>query len=265
MSGGEFLLTLVSVALGPVAWALWLVGARSAQGIRHGRGLHVIASALTLSALLIIGVLKTVASFDVIDDVGYQFMYLVLGLAWLRVAEAAFTFAGVSARDDAIERGNGAAAIAVAGALVGAAFCYVGGNIGDGPGWWVVVFSAALSTLTSLVLWIVLTLCSPVVDAVVIDRDRATGARLAGFLIAIGLVLGRGVAGDWTSATQTIADFAIVLPLAGVILMMAIGMERLARLTPERPQGPMITFGVLPALAYLAVAVTGVGALGWPA
>jgi Predicted membrane protein len=264
MSGGEFLLTLVAVALGPVAWALWLVGARSAQGLRRGAGLHVIAAAVTVSALLLVGVLKTVASFDVVDDIRYQFMYLVLGLAWLRFAAVAFAFVGVSARDDAIERGNSAAAIALAGALVGAALCYVGGNIGDGPGWWVVVFSAVLSTLTSLVFWIVLSLCSPVIDAVVIDRDRATGARLAGFLIAIGLVLGRGVAGDWTSATQTIADFAVVLPLAGVILMMAIGMERLAHLTPERPQGPMITFGILPALAYLAVAVTGVRVLGWP-
>lgn len=265
MSGDEVVVTLIAIAAGPIAWALWLVRARSAQLMRSGGGLHVVAGAVTVSALLIIGVLRTLASFDVIDDIRYQFMYLVLGLAWLRFAQMAFAFAGVSARDDAVERGNGAAAIALAGALVGAALCYVGGNIGDGPGWWVVVFSAGLSTLTSLVLWIVLTLCSPVVDAVVIDRDRATGARLAGFLIAIGLVLGRGVAGDWTSATRTIADFAVVLPLAGVILAMAIGMERLARLTPERPQGAMITSGVLPAVAYLAVAVTGVRALGWPA
>src|SRR6476620_10088945 len=64
MSGGEFLLTLVAVALGPVAWALWLVGARSAQGLRRGAGLHVIAAAVTVSALLLVGVLKTVASFD---------------------------------------------------------------------------------------------------------------------------------------------------------------------------------------------------------
>ena len=35
-----------------------------------------------------------------------------------------------------------AAVPAVVGALVGVTFCYAGGNIGDGPGWWVVVFSA---------------------------------------------------------------------------------------------------------------------------
>ena len=265
MSGDEVVVTLVSVAAGPVAWAFWLFRARWAQQFRRRGSLDVVAGALAVSTLLILVVLRTVASFDVVDDLHYQFMYLVLGLAWLRVAQTAFAFAGLSARDDVVERNNGAAAIALSGALVGAALCYVGGNIGDGPGWWVVVFSAGLSTLTSLALWIVLTLCSPVVDAVTIGRDRATGARLAGFLIALGLVLGRGVAGNWSSGLQTIADFTAALPTAAVILAMAIAVERFARPTADRPEGPIVVLGVLPAIAYLAIAGAGLQALGWPA
>ena len=265
MSADELVVTLVAVAAGPVAWAVWLFRARWAQQVRRSGSLDVVAGALAASALLIIVVLRTIASFDVVDDIGYQFMYLVLGLAWLRIAQTAFAFAGLSAQDDVVERGNGAAAIALAGALVGAALCYGGGNIGDGPGWWVVVFSAGLSTLTSLALWIVLTLCSPVADAVAIDRDPATGTRLAGFLIALGLVLGRGVAGDWISGPQTIADFTVALPTAAVILAMAIAVERFARPTADRPHGSIVALGILPALAYLAIAVAGVQALGWPA
>ena len=265
MSADELVVTLVAVAAGPVAWAVWLFRARWAQQVRRSGSLDVVAGALAASTLLIIVVLRTIASFDVVDDLRYQFMYLVLGLAWMRIAQTAFAFAGLSARDDVVERGNGAAAIALAGALIGVALCYVGGNIGDGPGWWVVVFSAGLSTLTSLALWIVLTLCSPVADVVAIDRDRATGTRLAGFLIALGLVLGRGVAGDWISGPQTIADFTVALPTAAVILAMAIAVERFARPTADRPHGSIVALGILPALAYLAIAVAGVQALGWPA
>jgi len=265
MSADELVVTLVAVAAGPVAWAVWLFRARWAQQVRRSGSIDVVAGALAASTLLIIVVLRTIASFDVVDDIGYQFMYLVLGLAWLRIAQTAFAFAGLSARDDVVERGNGAAAIALAGALIGVALCYVGGNIGDGPGWWVVVFSAGLSTLTSLALWMVLTLCSPVADVVAIDRDRATGTRLAGFLIALGLVLGRGVAGDWISGPQTIADFTVALPTAAVILAMAIAVERFARPTADRPHGSIVALGILPALAYLAIAVAGVQALGWPA
>jgi len=265
MSGDEVIVTLVSLAVGPVAWAVWLLRARVARHVRRGGTLDVIAGALAVAALLIMTVLRTVASFDVVDDLRYQFMYLVLGLAWLRGAQAGFNVAGLSARDDVVERNNRAAAIALAGALIGAALCYAGGNIGDGPGWWVVVFSAGLSTLTSLVLWLLLTFFSSIADAIAIDRDRASGARLAGFLIALGLVLGRGVAGNWESGQQTVADFTHALPTAVIILAAAIAVERVARPTPDRPQGALFALGVAPALVYLAIAAAGVAALGWPA
>ena len=100
MSGDEVLVTFVSVAAGPLAWALWLFHARSAQPLRRSGRLDVVYGALATSTLVIIAVLRTAASFDVVDDLRYQFMYLVVGLAWLRGAQAAFAFAGLSARDD---------------------------------------------------------------------------------------------------------------------------------------------------------------------
>src|SRR4051812_13339427 len=90
--------------------------------------------------------------------------------------------------------------------------CHAGANIGNGPGWWVVIFSAALATGSLLVLWIALADLTPVADAVAIDRDPAAGIRLGGWLAASGLVLGRAVAGDWESAWQTVAEAAAALP-----------------------------------------------------
>jgi uncharacterized membrane protein YjfL (UPF0719 family) len=265
MSGDEVFVTVASVVLGPVAWLLWLYIASGLQRRRQPGTLNVIAGALAASAILIFIVLNTAASFDVVDDARYQVMYLLLGLAWLRLAQFSFTLAGVSARDDVAERGNRAAAVAVAGALIGTALCYAGGNIGDGPGWWVVVFCAAISTVALLISWIALTSMTSLGDAVVIDRDRAAGLRLGTFLVAVGLVLGRAVAGDWRSGQETIADFVSVLPWAVVILLAAIGVEWTVRATPERPHGSMLGTGVIPAVVYLGLAVTSLSRLGWPA
>jgi uncharacterized membrane protein YjfL (UPF0719 family) len=264
VSEDEVVVTLVSIVVGPAAWVIWLFRQSRARHIRQPDTLNILAGALLVSAVVIFGVLDTVASFDVVDDVRYQFMYFVLGLAWLRVAQSAFAFAGVSARDDVVERGNVAAAIALSGALIGTSLCYAGGNIGDGPGWWVVVFCAALATGTLMAAWIVVTSLTGMADAVVIERDRAAGWRLAGFLVGLGLVLGRGVAGDWRSGIETIVDFVTALPAAALLTGSAIAIERALRPTVERPHGHPFTVGVAPALVYLGMAVTGVRLLGWP-
>mgnify|MGYP006204508805 CR=1 FL=1 len=93
------------------------------------------------------------------------------------------------------ERGNAAAAYAGAGAVVAIALCFAGGNIGDGPGWWVVVFSAALSTGVFYLLWLFFEGQASISDAITIDRDPAVALRIAGFFVGSGLILGRAVAG----------------------------------------------------------------------
>src|SRR3989337_1582139 len=120
-------------------------------------------------------------------------MYLVLGLAWLRIAEWFFGFAGLSVRDDIVERRNGAAVPAVVGAMAGVTFCYAGANVGDGPGWGGVAFSAGLATGALFAAWLAFGVLGHGIDAVTIDRDTAAGVRLGAFLAACGFVLGRAV------------------------------------------------------------------------
>jgi uncharacterized membrane protein YjfL (UPF0719 family) len=256
VSEDEILVTLVGLVVGPVMWAWWLLrlGQISAQQ-RRPRQLISVAIALIVCTGLIITVLNTAASFDVVDALQYQVMYTVLGMAWLRASASLFPFAGLSVRDDVVERSNPAAAVACAGALFGIACCYAGANIGDGPGWPVVVFCGLLSTGTLIAAWIALVSLSPVSDSVNIDRDAAAGLRLGAFLIACGLILGRATAGDWESVRSAMNDYAQFVP--GVIALVALAalVERMARPTAERPQGQIVTWGLLPAIAYLVAAV----------
>jgi hypothetical protein len=265
MSADEIIVTIAAVIVGPVWWAITVFRLARVAPLRPaGLGVNALTIAVSLCGLFILVVLKTFASFDVVGAPEYQFMYGVLGLAWLRVAERFFAFAGLSVRDDLVERRNAAAVPAVIGALVAVTLCYAGGNIGDGPGWWVVVFSAGLATATLFAAWLLVASRGNGIDAVIIDRDPAAGVRLGAFLAACGVVLGRAVAGNWESAVQTIADFVPALPGVGILVLTALVIENVARPTPQRPRSPLVLFGIVPALLYFAIAWSAYTALVWP-
>src|SRR5689334_10454097 len=154
MSEDEIIVMAAAFAVGPVAWLIRLATWMPLRGA--GVALRTIGGTLLLCGAMLVAVLATVAASDVVHAPGYIFMYAVLGLAWMRVAEAGFAFAGLSIRDDGIERRNAAARVAGAGAIIGIACCYAGANIGEGPGWWVVLFSAALATAAWFACWLAL-------------------------------------------------------------------------------------------------------------
>jgi hypothetical protein len=209
-------------------------------------------------------VLRNASAYDVRDDPRYLMFYLVLGAAWVSLWVRQLAITGVSTRDDVVERANGSAAIVVAGAMLGITLCYAGGNIGDGPGWWVVAFSAGLSTLALFAAWLLLEAASGVSETVTVDRDPSAGLRLAGFLVGCGLVLGRAVAGDWVSAEATVRDFVMMAWPVIVLVVVAAIVERLSRPTPESPRPAVILYGVIPALVYIAGAAYQVMRLGSP-
>jgi hypothetical protein len=262
MSGDETLVLLVSVVVGLGGWALWLFRAASFGGLRRGRSpVRVVATTLVVLLVLIVVILRLCAADDVRTSPAYMFMYSALGLAWLRLASLALPLAGLHPRDDLIERRNAAALPVWIGAMTGAALCYAGGNIGNGPGWWVVVFSGGLATAALAAVWIALDEGAGAADSVVIDRDMAAGVRLAGLLTAAGIICGEAVTGDWISAGATIADFgARAWPLVPLVLV-AIAIERALGPRPERPRAPLVQAGAVPALLYLVFAT---GVVLWP-
>jgi len=266
MSGDELIVLLASLVLGVGGWMLWLFQIGSVEGLRPTRSpVAVSVASLAGLTLLIFGVLRLLAADDVRNAPQYLLMYCALGLAWLRMAAWLFPFAGLHPRDDVIERRNRAALPAWIGAMAGVALCYSGANIGNGPGWWVVVFSAGLATAALGGAWFALGVWAGLTDAVVIERDTAAGIRLGGALAAFGLLFGAAVAGDWVSAGATIADFAGVAWPALPLLVVALPIERALRPRPEQPRVPIAAGGVLPAIGYLgaAAAAAWLGRVPW--
>ena len=147
-------------------------------------------------------------------------------MIWIALAQISFAFLGVGLRDDVAERRNLAAGFAVAGFTIAVTCCVAASNIGDGPGFEVVLFCAALSTICLLALWAVAAQFSGIADAITIDRDLGTGIRTAGWLAGTGAILGACVAGDWISYDDTLKDFVrFGWPLAITTLLFAT-MER---------------------------------------
>ena len=265
MSPGELLLLIGSPFAALYFWYGWFaaLGSVARLGARSP-GRNLFGAAPFVAALLLAVVLRTIASFDVVNDFRYVMMYFFMGAAWVGLALRLLPFVGLHATEDVVERGNAAAAPAVGGAVLGLTLSFAGGNVGDGPGWWVVVFAAGVATASFFLLWLALESVGGVTEAVTVDRDLAAGRRLGGFLIATGLVLGRGVAGDWVSAGATLRDFlAVTWPL--VVLVVAAAMiDRVARPTAERPPASAAALGALPAALYVAAAAAYVATLPRP-
>jgi hypothetical protein len=265
MSSDETIVQIVCLALAALTWLPWLwEGAACARlGSRFVNRWTLYVHPLICAAVLY-AVLRLYASFDVRDSAVYVLFYWVMGAAWVGVAARYFLpFFGLSSRDDVVERKNPAAGHAIGGALLGVTLCFAGGNVGDGPGWWVVVFSAALSTAAFFLLWALLDRFTRLADAVTVERDPASGIRLAGYFIGSGLILGRAVAGNWVSLNATVIDFGSLAWPVLLIWLAAAFLERTFRPTRESPLPSPVTHGLAPLGAYVALAVFFVAQAGW--
>lgn len=244
------MLLLGCTAVAVYGWGRLGVGAMS---VSHLCSRGTLRAGLVVGAVgalwIIFGVLRTWASFDVRDDGRYLFMYTAMGMTWTWLASGPWI--GVSARDDVVERGNTAALIAWTGAVLGAAACFAGGNVGDGPGWWCVVWASGIATFGYLLTWTILHRTTHIADHVTIDRDVAASIRAASFLLATGVVWGRSAAGDWTSAIVTLVDFKGAWPVL-VLLLKAIAVERTFAPSSARPHGHIAVHGLIPCAFDLA-------------
>jgi len=219
MSGDEVVVLIVSVVAAVTAWYRWYGTALVRTLAVRNASQSIFAIGPVVCMVLLYAILRSWAADDVRDSGAYVTFYMVAGAAWLGLIAPLGCFLGLSPRDDAVERQNLAAALATAGALAGITFCFAGGNIGNGPGWWVVAFSAGLSTAGFFGLWALVEWLTGISELVTVERASGAGLRLGGFLAGTGMILGRSVAGDWVSAEATVRDFIVTawpaLPLAG--------------------------------------------------
>lgn len=265
MDGDELLGLWISCGLA-VFWACrWyasLIRVRTLASHRAPR------SFLALVPIGCIGLVQLALSWgaahEIKDDPSYDFLFLAGGGALLGLVTACLPIVALSGRDDAIESHNVAAVAAVCGAWIGSTFCYAGGNIGEGPTIWTTFVPAFGAVFVLLLLWFVLERLTHISNAISIDRDLASGVRLAGFLVAAGLILGRSVAGDWHSWESTLRDFYVegwpVLPL----MVIAAAFQFAWRPSPQMPRHRALSRGILPAGGMIAIAVMYVIFLGRP-
>lgn len=261
MSDDEVMITIVSGLLALITWSVTLIRLGTFPAPASAiAGKRAVSLAFPVSVALLFVVLRTMASHDVVNDARYLAMYSIMGAAWIGVIPR-LMFAGISVRDDLLERGNTSAGLAVAGFIIGCGFCFAGGNIGDGPGWWVVIFSGLLATVTLSFFWWMLNGYTKVVDHITIDRDPAVGMRIAGYFIGTGLILGRAVAGDWQSAGLTVQDFFRHMWPALILTVIAIIFERRA----QARFGKNVDMGIrggLPAIGYMIGGLVGAAVTG---
>ncbi|HKQ48136.1 MAG TPA: hypothetical protein VJZ71_08720 [Phycisphaerae bacterium] len=206
--------------------------------------------------------LRLYSASDVRSSGVYTFFYMVLGAAWIGLFVHVSRWCGIGVREDVAERRNSAAAWVIGGAIIGLSFCYAGGNFGDGPGWWVVLFCAGLATGAFFLEWSMVQLAAGIADQVTIDRSIATGIRFAAFLCAIGAVLGRAVSGDWHSTEATLIDFLRNGWHSFALVALECVIGKSAAPSPERPGPNILLCGVIPAFLYLAVSAVSLYWLG---
>ena len=263
MGGDEVMAMLIAAGIAALGAWRWLVPALVVRSLGMPASLRL---GLTLTPTVCLGImlpaLLTIAAIEVREDMRYVWLFLLVGGAWLTLVHLAMPLVGVSMRDDALERRNPAAVVVVISAMLAATIIYLGGNTGEGPTIWTTIGPAALATVTWLGLWGIVEAITHVSEQITVERDTAAAVRHAGFLLAMALVLGRAIAGDWESSEATLRDFADLGWPAAAFAALMIPLHIAGRPTPQTPHPSPALWGIGPALLLLGFAAGWLRAVG---
>lgn len=256
----EIVVFLASAVFAVVFLARWYRPIAGAWPAGRARAARWVLGLLPLLALaMIVYTLVALASFDVSGDFFYMLLYIALGFVWVHFGmRLVFALFDISWRDDALELANPAAIVPVAAAYLGLALIYCGANIGDGPGWWCVVFAGALGVGAWLGLGAALNALGGLFERVTIGRDFAAGVRFGGYLLASAVILARASGGDWTSFGMTIVEFLDgwpVLLLAVLALLVELIFAQWAERRPGQSRGSRLAVSVVAGVFYIVAAV----------
>ncbi|MFN7138846.1 MAG: hypothetical protein ACK4UN_05875 [Limisphaerales bacterium] len=125
------------------------------------------------------------------------------------------------------------------------------------------MFSAALATGTLLFYWFILNLFTHVADTITIDRDIAAGLRIGCLFVALGMILGRAVAGDWVSQADTVADFMKYSTPSAGLLLLAIVLEKFFPPSADNTIERRVLSGGIPGATYIVIAILVLLWKGW--
>ena len=195
----------------------------SCKGARNIlRILPVVSSAIMLVTLC------TLAAPSVVENPFWIFYYLVIGFVWIFPAMSlTFRCFDLSWRDDVINKTQTQPAVLpVAGSVIGITLIYSGANIGDGPGWWCVIYAAGMGTVMWFILGHIIQKTTDVFSTVTIGRDKPCAIRMFAYLSASGLALAHASSGDSISFYIDIIEIAVTSLTAIPIAVLAILVEK---------------------------------------
>jgi uncharacterized membrane protein YjfL (UPF0719 family) len=258
----EAFILVVSAIVSVQQWSGWYrdIFEVNRLGVRWRQRVMLSIAPLFCVAIVFVA-LRRLGDEAVRHNFWYLLLYLSLGTAWLAGTVAISPMLGLSARDDALERGNHSASWALSGVLLGTTFCFAGANIGNGPGIEVVLFSGFLATGLFLFLWFIAEWLATFSEEITVERNLGAGIRLGGFLTAIGILCGWTVAGDWVSVATTLKDFGRSAGPAILLSAVVIVIEA-ARKTKKAPPSQGALGSIALAFAYVASASAWVIARG---
>ena len=253
MDGSEVLVLLFSLVA--ATWFLFRWYQRISKAWPATRGLETKLALGLLPPACYAGVhaiLRVLADLWVVGDSFWTFFYNLWGVTWLAFAMFVMFFCfNISWVDDALQNNNHAALSAVVGGGMGVMAIYAGANIGDGPGWWCVLFAGGLGVLTWIGLGSILNIYARFTARITVERDLGCAIRVGAFFLAAGILLGRASSGDWTSFFLTCVEFLDGWPVL-ILTLAAILTERMLRKSPQKlPLWESIAIGV----AYVVFAI----------
>jgi hypothetical protein len=271
MSEPEVFALIASLVVGIIGWGVLAVRGAAVDRrlwstpdgrMRPGGGLGCLA---TVSAWFSIGavvfyVLLNFAASDVKPDAKYVLLYLVMGYAFAAVNTIALRLYGWKV-PDMFERRNRAAHTLFYTATLASVCAYAGANIGDGPGFHVVLYCAVLAHLGLYALVVVHAALNRTAYRILVDRDRGIAFRAGCMFIAIGAILGRSVAGDWTGFAAATGDF---LRLGWPAVLYVVADTIAARVSLSREVDGNLWADRTTGVVYLLAAVGYIFTLGAP-
>ena len=258
MSEGEVFTFLISIVAAGFFWWRWIaVLARAAPGTS---GVPILLSSLAAVFFILLAILLSLASHDVRDSALYIIFYIAMGYAVVGLGLSAPKLVGLQAWDIA-QRNNHGAVILFLALTIANAFAFSGANIGDGPGFYVVLLCSLLSNGFLFASVIAHALLTRSMYRVLVDRDKLVAIRLAVLWVAIGLIAGRAVAGDWVSMSATTSDFILRAFAAFLLLLIDLAW---AKLVDRKPDSALRSLQLAIAILYFVGATAYLVLLGVP-
>lgn len=202
-------------------WYQSSYGAWPSERVKFAQNILMILPAV--SFIIMLYTLNVLASFDVVGSAFYILFYILLGYACIYLSIILTSlFFDISWIDDGLNLANKAVLAPIAGSFLAITIIYSGANIGDGPGWWCVIFAGGLGLCAWFLLGITINRFTNIFERITVERDICCGIRIGGYLLGSGIILGRASAGDWISFGMTIVEFIDGWPVLVLALLASV-------------------------------------------